>query len=140
MAWAEGPGGAVGGTREALYLPHRLPWEQIAAARWDEEEGLLRVTEVAPWGVVPPSHEVPLDGAMRLLQLVRERVTATIVLQRQVPLSGRHGARIFARRPPHSTAPLAWFVEYDEGLDPADPAVREQVDAALAVARSDVGE
>ncbi|WP_141013564.1 hypothetical protein [Nocardioides sambongensis] len=91
-------------------------------------------------GEVPPLHEVALDDAVRLLQLVRERVTATIVLQRHVTVRGRLGARVFARRSPHSTGPLAWFVEYDEGLDPADPTVREPVDAALAAARGDVGE
>lgn len=141
LATAEGPETAIGGTREALYLPQRIAWEQVAAAGWDDESSTLRVTEVAAWGEAVPVHTVALDEPdARLLQLVRERVTATIVLQREVAVRGRLSARVLARRAPHGTGPLAWFVEYDEGLDPDDPSVRSAVDDALARARHDVGD
>ena len=41
---------------------------------------------------------------------------------------------------PAGHGPIAWFVEYDDGLDPADPEVAAVVDEALASARGDVGE
>ncbi|MFC7502249.1 hypothetical protein ACOACQ_11535 [Nocardioides sp. CPCC 206347] len=145
LAWAAVPhplpGGptAVGGTRDALYLPGRLPWEQVASADWDQQESTLRVVEVGRFGQPSPVHVVRLDDAGRLLQLVRERVTASIAVQRHVPVEGRKSVRVLARRAPGARGDLAWFVEYDEGLDPSDPRVDAVVQEALAAARSDVG-
>lgn len=146
LAWARradaagaAAGGVVGGTRDALYLPQRLPWEQIAHAEWDQETSTLRVVEVGTFGEPQPTHAVRLVEPGRLVQLVRERVTASIALQRHVTVRGRQRVRVLARRPPGRHGELAWFVEYDDGLDPSDPTVQEVVDAALAAARADVG-
>jgi len=145
LAWAVGPDGrAIGGTRDALYLPDRepprLPWEEIAKAEWDSDERVLRVVEVGTYGALQPEHRILLVDPDRLLTLVRERVTASIVVQRHVPVRGRLGVRVLGRRPPAGSGGIAWFVEYDVGLDPADPSVEAVVDAALASARGDVGE
>jgi hypothetical protein len=146
LAWApvrtpaEGRPHLVGGTRDALYVPDRIPWEQVASADWDNETDTLRVVEVGSFGEPAPVHALVLGDAARLLQLVRERVTASIAVQRHVPVAGRRSVRILARRPPGTHAALAWFVEYDDGLDPADPAVAAVVQEALALARADVGE
>lgn len=136
------PGGpaAIGGTRDALYLPERLPWEQVASAEWDQDESTLRIVEVGEFGQRRRVHVVRLDEAGRLLQLVRERVTASIAVQRHVSVSGRRSVRILARQAPARRGELAWFVEYDEGLDPADPEVAAVVDEALASARADIGQ
>ena len=131
--------GEVGGTRDALYLPRRLPWEQVASADWDHEERTLTVTEVGRFGEERPVHVVRLEEADRLLQLVRERVTASIALQRHVPVADRRSVRVLARQAPGRRGELAWFVEYDAGLAPTDPAVDAIVQAALAAARSDIG-
>lgn len=131
--------GPVAGTRDALYLPARIPWEQVAAADWDAEERTLSVTEVARFGEPSPVHVVRLDDAERLLQLVRERVTASIALQRHVPVRERAAVRVLARQAPGRRGELAWFVEYDAALDPADPEVDAVVQAALATARADIG-
>lgn len=130
----------VGGTRDALYLPQRIPWEQVASADWDQEESVLTVVEVAAFGEPSPTHRLQLEHSSRFLQLVRERVTASIVLQRHVAIRGRLGVRILARRAPGRPGPLTWFVEYDAGLDPEDPRVATVVGAALEAARGDVGE
>ncbi|TNM41258.1 hypothetical protein FHP29_09700 [Nocardioides albidus] len=145
LAWAElrhpGDGPAVvGGTRDALYVPRRIPWEQVAGADWDQEESVLRVVEVARFGEPSPVHVLLLDDAARLLQLIRERVTASIAVQRHVAVSGRRSVRVLARRAPGTHGELAWFVEYDDGLDPANPRVDAVVQEALATARADVGE
>ena len=145
LAWsADADGRAVGGTRDALYLPSadgvvRLPWEQVEAADWDAEESLLTVQEVGRWGEVRPVHRVTVDATGRLLQLVRERVTASVVLQRHVPVQGLHGVRIIARRAPSGDRPITWLYEYDDGVDPNDPAVREAAKAALARAQEEIG-
>lgn len=136
LAEAEAPDGVVAGTRAALYLAdRRIPWEQVDAASWNSEAGVLTVTETAPWGEPQPVHRIPLTDAARLLELVRERVTATVVLQR----SFDHG-QVLARRSPTGSQEITWFVRYDPGADPADPAVAAATDAALAQARADVGE
>ena len=144
LAWAPVRASAgehiVGGSRDALYLPGRIPWEQVASADWDQDSATLHVVEVARFGEPTPVHTLRLEDGGRLLQLVRERVTASIVVQRHVAVSGRRSVRILARRAPGRHGDLAWFVEYDEGLDPADPAVDAVVQEAIDAARADVGE
>ena len=148
LAWAGAKDGqVVAGTRDALYLappdgtgePVRVPWEEVEAADWDRERSTLRVTEVGTWGRERPQHTVVLSEPGRMLELVRERVTASVVLQRHVPVRDRRGVRVIARRAPRGgDAPLAWFFEYDAGIDPTDPEVNHLATEALAAASSEV--
>jgi hypothetical protein len=152
LAWAESSSGAVvAGTRDALYVVSpgppssvepaetRLPWEQVEAADWNRDTSRLRISEVGSWGEERVEHTLTIEEPGRLLELVRERVTASVVLQRHVPLRGRRGLRVIARRAPRGDRPLVWFFEYDEGIDPHDPEVRAAAEAALAAARDEVG-
>jgi hypothetical protein len=140
LAWASSADGVVAGTRAALYLPggHRLPWEQVEAADWDSESDTLRVSEVGTWGEPRPSYSLVLAEPSRLLQLVRERVTATVVLQRHVAIRGRRGVRVIARRAPAGDRELTWLFEYDEGIDPDDPFVEHAAQEALASAQDEI--
>ena len=143
--------GHLGGTRDALYLVRplgtalaleetlRIPWEDVQAADWDAEASTLRVSEVGSWGEERPEHVFTLPEPGRLLELVRERVTASIVLQRHVPIRGRKGVRVVARRAPHGDRPISWIYEYDAGVDPSDPAVHAAAEEALAAAQAEVG-
>lgn len=142
LAWAEASDGTVvAGTRDAVYVgTERLPWEQVEAADWDRDADLLRISEVGTWGEERVEHTLSFTDPGRLLQLVRERVTASVVLQRHVAIDGRRGVRVIARRAPSGDRSVAWFYEYDEGLDPADPAVREVAETALRVAREELGQ
>ena len=74
-----------------------------------------------------------------MLQLVRERVTASVVLQRHVAVTGSRGLRVIARRAPSGHGDLVWIYEFDEGVDPDDPDVRRLAADALAAAQADVG-
>lgn len=144
LAWAEsGSGEMVGATRDALYVvarqSRRIPWEQIEAADWDKDTSVLRVSEVGSWSVERPEYAFTLDEPGRLLELVRERVSASVVLQRHVALSGRRGLRVIARRAPRGDQPLTWVYEYDAGIDPDDPVVRLAAERALTAARDEVG-
>jgi len=141
LAWAAtGDGAVLAGTRDAVYLAGtRLPWEQVEAADWDRDAELFRLSEVGSWGEPRRKHTFAVAEPGRFLQLVRERVTASVVLQRHVPVAGGRGVRVIARRAPRGGS-LAWFLEYDEGVDPADPDVQRQVDGALGTARGEVGE
>ncbi len=141
----------LGGTRDALYVVRvrgagtqltetvRIPWEDVEAADWSADDATLTVAEVGRWGEERPVHELPIDEPGQLLELVRERVTASVVLQRHVSLDGRRGLRVVGRRAPHGDRPISWFYEYDEGVDPDDPAVRAAAEEALAAARAEVG-
>ncbi|MFB9314994.1 hypothetical protein [Nocardioides plantarum] len=140
LAWAETDDGRViGGTRDAFYAPERVPWEQVEAADWDRDTAVLRLSEVGAWGAERPEHLYDVAEPGRLVQLIRERVTASVVYQRHVPLDGRRGLRVIARRAPGVAGSLTWIYEYDEGVDPDDPVVRLAAARALTAARDEVG-
>jgi hypothetical protein len=137
-------GSWVLGTRLRLTLVHpdrvtHIPWESVEDAAWDKEASRLKVTEIGEYGEQRPAHSFDMDDPSRLLQLVRERVTASIVLQRRVPVRGRQGLTIIGRRSP-SGGPVAWMHAYDAGLDPLDPDVSAVADEALVAAQAEVGE
>lgn len=140
LAWAEASDGTViGGTRDAFYAPERVPWEQVEAADWDRDSTTLRLSEVGSWGSSRPEHVYSLTEPDRLVQLIRERVTASVLYQRHVPLDGRRGVRVIARRAPGRAAEITWVYEYDEGIDADDPVVRLAAAQALEAARDEVG-
>lgn len=145
LAWARAADGTVlAGTRDAFYVvtsagTRRVPWEQVEAAGWDRDTDTFRLSEVGSWGEQRPVHTATLDEPGRLLELVHERVTASVVLQRHVSLGRRRGLRVIARRPPSGAGGVQWVHEYDEGVDPDDPAVRAAARDALEQARRDVG-
>ena len=133
--------GAVAvGTRDALYVDgHRVPWETVEKADWSQDDATLTVVEVGSWGERRPVHTIAIGEPGLFLQLVRERVTASVVLQRHVPVNGRKGVFVIARRPPRGDRPITWVYEFEEGVDPDDPEVRRVAEEALAQARDEVG-
>ena len=141
LAWTRSTTGEVlAGTREALYLDGtRLAWEDVEAADWDRDTEQFRVVEVGHYGERRVQHRFAIAEPRRLLELVRERVTASVLLVRHVPLEGRRGVRVIARRPPAGDRAPRWAYEFDEGIDPDDPAVRLAAETALAAARDEVG-
>lgn len=133
-------GTLVAGTRDALHIGDlRLPWEDVGAAEWDADTSTLTVNELGSGRGQRPVHRLVIEEPGRLLELVRERVTATIVIQRHVPLQGRRGLEVVARRPARGGAQLRWSLEYDEGVDPTDPYVQRAAEAAYAELRREVG-
>jgi hypothetical protein len=137
-------GTVLAGTRDAFYSvtggeTRRVPWEQVEAADWDRDTDTFRLSEVGSWGEQRPVHTATLTEPGRLLELVRERVTASVVLQRHVLVAGRRGLRVIARRAPSGSGTIQWVYEYDEGVDPDAPAVRAAAREALELARRDVG-
>lgn len=133
-------------TRDAFHVApgsggeaRRVPWEKVEAAAWEADSSTFRLSEVGEWGQPRPEHSFVLDEASLLLELVRERVTASIVLQRDVQVPGG-GLRVVARRAPHGDAALSWVFEYDVAVDPDDPEVRAAATRALALAKEEVGD
>lgn len=137
-------GTVLAGTRDAFYVvrdgeTRRVAWEQVEAAGWDRDTDTFRLSEVGAWGEQRPVHTAILDEPGRLLELVHERVTASVVLQRHVSLGRRRGLRVIARRAPSGAGGVQWVYEYDEGVDPDDPEVRAAAREALELAQRDVG-
>ncbi|GAA3755730.1 hypothetical protein GCM10022205_48640 [Spinactinospora alkalitolerans] len=137
LAHAASPSGPLVATDRALHLPdgHAAPWERVDRARWSEE-GLVFTEE----GFGERTYAMAEPGS--LAEVVFERVTATIVVSRHVPLAegddGPRGVRLVARRPPGG-ADITWHLRFDEGVDPGDPDVRARSAAALADLREQMG-
>ena len=132
------------GTRDALVLvgPEdvlRLPWEQVETAQWDREGSRLRVSEVGEFGTVRPVHVLTVEAPGDLLAMVRERVTASVLLQRRFPVVGTRGLRVIARRAPRGRGEITWMLDFDAGVDPEDPEVAEVARQGLRAAQSEVG-
>jgi hypothetical protein len=135
-------------TDRAVYWPddeghQRAAWDRMAAASWQDDVSTMTLV---PSGAPPIPFVVTEPG--RLPETVRERVTASIVVSRHVPLIGRSGVRITARRPtdegeiddPQRLAEtLRWEMAFDAGVDPEDPDVREAADTALAQIKHEIG-
>ena len=117
----------------------QIPWETVEDAAWKQDDARLSFTETGQYGEPRPTYSFEVEDPALLLQLVRERVTASVVLQRRVPVRGRLGLTVIARRSPVG-GPVAWMHAYDAGLDPNDPEVVAVADRALEQARAEVGE
>ncbi len=145
LVWAaDDAGGWVVGTRDRLHLvdsdlhDESWGWETVHRADWDQEASELSVEPVQDYAarVVRHVRRVPEPGD--LAALVRERVTATVVVQQRVQVTAKRGFRVIGRRPP-TGGEVVWAFELDPGLDPDDPLVREATRSALAEARASVG-
>ncbi|TCC38477.1 hypothetical protein [Kribbella speibonae] len=137
----------VAGTRAAVYLPsdtadadRRVGWEKIERANWDSETSVLHVYETTDFGTPLRATELKVEDPGRFGQLLRERVDASIVVQRHVPLSGKRGVRIVGRRnPAASDAAVTWNFVLDKGLEPTQPGVVDAAEAALRQVRDEFG-
>ena len=142
LAWAPSGASAVVATEKALVLPAGVgpalvAWDLVLRAQW--AEGVLDLTVQERAGGRPEVLHVPVEGPVDALAgVVRERVNASIAVQRHVMLAGDKGARVIARRVPGQTE-LRWTVVFDSGLDPRDPELRSRADAALADLRAALG-
>ena len=56
-----------------------------------------------------------------LLQLLRERVTASVVVQQRVDLERKRGLSVIGRRPPSGGGEVTWAYELDNGRGPGGP-------------------
>ncbi len=138
------------GTRDALVITSpdesadqsaatRIPWQRVERADWDRDEERLRVNEVGEFGQVRPEYTFEIEDPGLLLELIRERVTASVVLQRHVPVEGKKGLFVIARRAPRGDGEIAWAYEFDLGIDPEDPAVMAAARRGLDAAAEELG-
>jgi len=136
-------GGAVPhviATDRALHVPAaggglaRIGYESIAKVSWDGDPATLTVVLPEPDGRL----DLRLAEPGYLPETVRERVQSTIVYSQHVPLDGRRGVLVSARRAP-GTGQTRWVVVFDAGLDRTDPGLRERAERVVAELRAQTG-
>ncbi|MFN8212825.1 MAG: hypothetical protein U0R27_04185 [Candidatus Nanopelagicales bacterium] len=132
LAWAPAAGDWVVATRDRLFLPLQEPvrWDEVIRAAWDAPVLELQLAQ-GPYRLV-------IENPGLIPDVVNERVKASVVVQHHVALRGDKGVRIVARRVPGGTD-VTWRVTFDPGLDPQDPALRADAEAALAEVRTTMG-
>ena len=138
-------GAWAAGTRSAVYLPadaegvRRVPWQLVERAEWNSGELTFHLWETAEFGTAMPRTDLVVDDPGRFGQLVRERISASVLMQRHVPLEGKQGVRIVGRRNPARTdAPVSWNIVLDTGVDPSAPGLLDRAEAALRQVRDEV--
>jgi hypothetical protein len=137
-------GASIVATTRAVFLPtetglRRIGWEQVDKAGWDRDQGTLWVLEAAPLGARPHRWRVQVDDPGHVIDVVRERVNATVVVSQHVALVGERGVRVVGRRPP-GTDVLTWSVAVDSGINVNDPQLRAKITEAVEEVRRQVGD
>lgn len=117
-----------------------LPWEQLERADWDTETDTLTLVESAEWGEPENVTQLVLDDPRSLLELVRERITKSVLFSRFTRVVGKRGLSVVGRRSPTGDGPITWSYVVSAGLDPADPLLVEAAETALAEARRELAD
>lgn len=110
-----------------------VAWEKVRTGGWKQESSQMW------WRLVDGSSEsLVLDAENTFPEVFRERVQASIALQKRLELSNGGVVLIAARRSPASIQPeLTWDVFPLAGAHVEDPAMQAEVDAAVAELRAD---
>jgi hypothetical protein len=108
-----------------------MRWEEIAKATW--EQPWLTITSVKGERTklyLDPSGEIP--------PVVRDRVTASVLVRERVPLDIGGSVVCIGRREPLGDD-ISWILEFGSEEDSQDPRIRDSADRALAELRATLG-
>jgi hypothetical protein len=131
-------GGWVAATDQGLVgAGWRAPWSAASHAQWYDDAGTLEVAWLDDAGE-RRDRSLVLEEPGLLPETVYERVTATILLSRHLPVRGRQGVSVVARRQPGSEE-VEWQVVADAGVDAADPQVSARVDEVVRAMSTELG-
>ena len=130
LAWsATDPDGWLAAGEERLVSSAGFDerWVAILGASWDAP-----LLEVTVWKLEGAQVErIVLPEAGVLPQVIRERITQSLLVQQHVTLRGKRGVRFLARRDP-ATDEVSWQRVLDPGIDPTDPQIRAEIAQAQA--------
>jgi hypothetical protein len=119
--------------RALVTADRRLAWMDVAHARWVDDD---RTLTVEPVDHDQPDWRAELPEPGRLPETVHERVMASIVISRRVPVQAG-SVRVVGRDGPDGE--LRWQVIADAGVDPVAPDVRRAADSAVTALRAELG-
>ena len=105
-------------------------WHEIERGGWNAELQKLTWVHYAVPGEVPARGSLELTDPGRFSELFRERIEATIAVERFVPLAGERGVIIAARRDLSGSGAVAWHGTLTRGLSWQTTGVRDAVDQA----------
>ncbi len=109
-----------------------LGWHEIERGGWDVAAGRLT------WRCYGGEPEtLALDEPGRLPELFRERVAASIAVEKTIPLKGDRGVIVTARRHLGTARRLSWHTTLSSGLSWSTPGVTEAAADALAEVRAE---
>jgi hypothetical protein len=137
LAWAEGPAGFVVGSPASLSWGGEGAWTHVG---WHEIErgGWNAETATLSWMLHGGRRgSVALVKPGRLPELFRERIAATIALERFVPLAGDRGVIVTARRDLAAGGAISWHSTLTRGLTWRSEGVQAAADRAMAELRSE---
>ncbi len=139
LAWGETAEGYVVASPAVLSTTdpdggwQHVGWHDIESGHWNAETRRLSWTRYGGrrgW--------VSLTAAGRMPELFRERIAASIVVERFLPVSGDRGVVLNGRRDLAQANPVfAWHATLGRGLSWRTPGLRQVVDEALAELRSE---
>ena len=123
-------------TDRALYFasesePVRLSWPEITRAGW--EDPWLTIETVSGENIT-----LHLSPAGELPPVVRDRVTASVLIRERVQLDVGGSVVCVGRRAPLSDT-ITWLLEFDSETDSQDPEIRASADRALGELRATLG-
>jgi hypothetical protein len=117
---------------------HTLPWEEIERADWNRDTETLVIVEVTSWGEPEKRVAISLDQPGQLLELLRERVTKSVVINVYAAVRGRRGLSVIGRRSPAGDGQVTWAYVLATGLDPEDPQVQDVASRTLSEAEAEL--
>jgi hypothetical protein len=132
-------------TERAVYDQHgpgadrswsRLGWDDVDQVLWDDEQHTLTLTRAGPGESSPVVLRLPRRSP--LLELARERVTATTLARVPLLSAGRVCGCLTARRLPGSDQ-VRWVLTLRDATAAGDPALRARVSGAIAALEADLG-
>jgi hypothetical protein len=112
-------------------------WHEIQRGGWNAERGELSWTEVAEPDEIAHRRTIPLSEPARLPELFRERVAATIAVERFVPISGERGVIVTARRDLSRDSSISWHSSLTRGLTWQTDGVRDTAERAIEELRTE---
>jgi hypothetical protein len=142
LAWAETSTGFCIASPTALSYGdeedwNHVGWHQIERGSWNAElRRLCWVLQAAP-GERSRRGSLELIEPGRMPELFRERIVATIAIEKFVPLAGERGVTITARRDLGGSGAIAWHSTLTRGLSWQADGVRAAVDQAMEQVRTE---
>ena len=140
LAWARTPNGVCIGSPSLLSYGSEPAWRHVG---WHEIEhgGWNSETHQLSWATYAGRREfIELAEPGRMPELFRERVSASIVAERFVPVAGERGVTVSGRRDlAETSSAITWHQTLGRGLSWHSDEVRAVADAALAELQAEYG-